>query len=173
MIAYGLAGALLLVAFVTDTRKQKIPNVLNVVGAVSGLVLHTATSGWEGAAFSAAGLLSGMVPMLVLYAIGAVGAGDVKLFAALGAITGAGFSIYAMTASLLLAGAGGLIFLLCRTEGLQRLRGVAFRLMHLLVLRDRTALKTAFAKPETPLRFPFMWAVLPGTAYAFIELYFQ
>ncbi|CAG7630011.1 prepilin peptidase [Paenibacillus allorhizosphaerae] len=173
MIAYWLAAALLLIAFVTDTRRQKIPNLLNLTGVVAGLALHTITNGWEGFVFAAVGLICGLLPMLALYAIGAVGAGDVKFFAALGAITGAGFSIYAMTASLLLAGAGGLAFLLCRTEGLLRLKAVALRLLQLFVFRDTTALRTALAKSESQLRFPFMWAVLPGTACAFMQLYAQ
>ncbi len=104
MWAWWMVGMMLALAFATDIRKQIIPNWLTAAGIGAGLLGHGMAQGGYGLAFSAAGLACGFIPMLLLYAVGGVGAGDVKLFGALGAMTGAVFTLYAMVASLFFAG---------------------------------------------------------------------
>lgn len=168
MLGIWFAAVMLAVAFVTDITKQKIPNWLTVTGAISGLIFHLATTGWNGLAFSAAGLACGFAPMLALYVLRAVGAGDVKLFAALGAFTGAVFSLYAMAASLICAGLIALFVLLWRSDGVQRLTHAGFLLIQLAAFRKLSVLKSDPAS-DGRLRFPFMWAVLPGVIITIIQ----
>jgi len=88
-----LAVAIALVAAVIDWRKGEIPNWLTLPALVVGPVLHFAISLKMGtnAAASEAGIsiagaiLCAVVPML-LYRQNAIGGGDVKLFAAIGAL---------------------------------------------------------------------------------------
>jgi prepilin peptidase CpaA len=161
------AGILLAVAFATDVRKRIIPNWLTATGAAAGLIGHAIAAGWEGLAGSALGLAAGLVPMLLLYALKGVGAGDVKLFAAVGAVTGAAFTLYAMAVSLCIAGFIACGVFLWRHDRLQRFRGVLGILMRIWLFRDLTALLKP-ACGEDRLRFPFMWAVLPGSVYSFL-----
>ncbi|MEK8128576.1 prepilin peptidase [Paenibacillus filicis] len=161
------AGLLLAVAFATDVRKRIIPNWLTVSGAGAGLIGHTIVSGWEGLTWSALGLAAGFVPMLLLYALKGVGAGDVKLFAAVGAVTGAAFTLYAMAVSLCIAGFIACAVFLWRHDRLQRFKGIFGILMRLWLFRDLTALLKP-SDEEERLRFPFMWAVLPGAVYSFL-----
>lgn len=72
-----------------DLRERRIPNSLNAAGAVLGLVLHTQASGLPGLWFSVRGLLLALCVYFVLFALRAMGAGDVKLQAAVGSMTGA------------------------------------------------------------------------------------
>jgi prepilin peptidase CpaA len=98
-----VSAALLLLtgaAALTDFRTRRIPNALTGAGIVTGLLLHTVADGWSGLGFSAAGMAAGFSLYLVLYAIRAMGAGDVKLMAAVGALAGtsAWFTIFVATA---------------------------------------------------------------------------
>src|SRR4029079_12666372 len=52
------------------------------------LVAHAWLSGLHGATFSLAGLGTGLGIFLILYVTGSIGAGDVKLMAAVGALVG-------------------------------------------------------------------------------------
>ncbi|MBP2440148.1 prepilin peptidase CpaA [Paenibacillus sp. PvP052] len=162
-----LAGLLLSVAFVTDITKHKIPNWLTLAGTGGGIIYHLTADSWNGLLFAGLGFLSGFVPMVALYALRAVAAGDVKLFAALGSLVGAIHVLYVMSASLLIAGCIAVFILLWRSDGLQRLKNTAVTLLRVVVFRDLTPLVWV-SVPSDRLRFPFMWAVAPGAAYTFI-----
>src|SRR5215813_8749651 len=81
---------LVVVAAVTDLRSRRIPNWLTLSGVLAGLGMNAflADRWWQGLAFSLLGLLTGFGLYVVLYIIRAMGAGDVKLMAAAGAIIG-------------------------------------------------------------------------------------
>lgn len=79
-------------AAVYDMRYRRIPNWLNVTGAVLGLAMNAwlIADGrpWPGLLFSLKGLGIAFGVYFVLYALRAMGAGDVKLMAAVGALVG-------------------------------------------------------------------------------------
>jgi len=86
----GVLLALLLLAGVMDYRTHRIPNLLVLGGLAFGLTyngfyppVHGAASWWG---FAGAGL--GLLALLPLYALGIMGAGDVKLMAMVGAFIG-------------------------------------------------------------------------------------
>jgi prepilin peptidase CpaA len=81
--------AMLSVAVVTDLRTRRIPNLVTVTGLAAGLVLAALLQGGVPlSALAGAGLaLLLAVPFL---ALGALGGGDVKLLAAVGAFVGPG-----------------------------------------------------------------------------------
>ncbi len=81
--------AVLLVAAVFDFRYRRIPNWLTVAGVLLGLAMNTIIGRPDGGlVFSLVGLLVAFAVYLVLYALRAMGAGDVKLMAAAGALLG-------------------------------------------------------------------------------------
>jgi prepilin peptidase CpaA len=88
--ALGLVAAA--TAAVTDVRSRRIPNWLTLPLACGAVGLHAAVGGGRDAGASLAGLfLAGLVPW-VCFRLShgrAIGGGDVKLFAALGALRGA------------------------------------------------------------------------------------
>lgn len=89
-----LAVAIALVAAVTDVRSHRIPNVLTFGAAVAAVLVHGYADGWSGAAAGAAGWLLGAVIFFPFFALGGMGAGDVKLLAALGAWLGPGAIVW-------------------------------------------------------------------------------
>jgi prepilin peptidase CpaA len=71
-----------------DLRRRAIANWINLAGLAAGLVYHTAGRGWAGLAWSAGGAAAGFTIFLVFYCLGGMGAGDLKLAAAFGALLG-------------------------------------------------------------------------------------
>ena len=75
----------LVVAAVIDGWKLKVPNWLTFPMIVGGWVYCATTLGWPGLGWSLAATGVGLALLLPLYAIGGMGAGDVKLLAGVGA----------------------------------------------------------------------------------------
>ena len=71
-----------------DVRYRRIPNVFVLATLFSGLIINFMAAGLAGLAASAGGCLLAFGLMFVLHVFGAMGAGDVKLFAAVGAVFG-------------------------------------------------------------------------------------
>lgn len=83
--------ALLLIAAVavaSDVRTRRIPNALTFGGALAALAYMGATAGLRGAGIAASGWLVGAALFFPFFALRGMGAGDVKLLAALGAWLG-------------------------------------------------------------------------------------
>ncbi len=81
------------VSFVTDLMSRRILNIITFPAILSGFVLHTVSSGMEGLLFSGAGFIVGFSLLLIPFLLGGMGAGDVKLMAAVGALMGTGFAL--------------------------------------------------------------------------------
>ena len=83
-----LLGATLLVATMTDIVSHRIPNILLAPSLSMALMFSVATQGPEGVLAALIGLAIGLAMLLPLYAMGAMGAGDVKLLGVAGAFLG-------------------------------------------------------------------------------------
>jgi prepilin peptidase CpaA len=82
-------SAILLVAAIGDLRTRRIPNRLVAILALLGIAFSVARLPFiEGLSLAGGGLLVGLVCWLPFYALGWLGAGDVKLYAAAGAWLG-------------------------------------------------------------------------------------
>ncbi len=71
-----------------DVRYRRIPNKLVLVTLLAGLTLNTIFGGTHGLLVSLGGFALAFGLMFFLHVFGTMGAGDVKLFAAIGAING-------------------------------------------------------------------------------------
>jgi len=75
---------------VFDVRTQRIPNLLTASSLIGGLLLHGAMGGWSSMGMSAAAALIGGAVFFIVFAAGGMGAGDIKLMAAVACIAGFG-----------------------------------------------------------------------------------
>lgn len=102
--AFVVLAAGVIAATVIDLKTRRIPNALTAAMTAAGIAL--AVSGMSGMPVKAAaiGFVIGLVLMLPGYALGATGAGDVKLMAAIGAIVGPGLVVVAFLCTALAGG---------------------------------------------------------------------
>ena len=108
---YGRIFALLILvvwAAIGDIRTRKIPNRLTASFALLGFSLQFMGDVPRGAITSILGLVAGLIVFLLPYLMGAMGAGDVKLMAAIGALSNWRFVLVVM---LFTALAGGIVVL--------------------------------------------------------------
>ncbi|HZP48373.1 MAG TPA: A24 family peptidase [Vicinamibacterales bacterium] len=98
-----VAGGVLSTAI--DLRTRRIPNVLTGATAIVGLAVAAFGVGSVTLAQALGGLAIGLLVMLPGHVIGATGAGDVKLFAALGTFLGPGGALLAFLYTAMAGGA--------------------------------------------------------------------
>jgi prepilin peptidase CpaA len=117
--------AIVLVAAIYDLRFRRIPNWLNLSGVIVGVVLNTILFARPGFIGAVLGIGCALIVYLPLYLIRGLGAGDVKLMAAVGAIAGPGnwFGIFIATA--LLGGVVSIVFVALKRRFQQTYLNVA------------------------------------------------
>jgi len=158
------------IAFITDMKHSVIPNYLSVGAAIIGLGLQSAISGGDGFMNALLGFAAGFGLLLPLYIFKAVGAGDVKLFGGIGALTGMSFVLSAIVYALMLAGIIGIGMLIFRRELWRRLARWFQKLRLFMYVRDVGVLEAD--RPNAKLTFPFMYAVAPAVLLSFVESQF-
>src|SRR5215469_17425209 len=161
---YLLMGAVLaaVIGGVSDLRSAHIPNWLTYSGTLAALATREVWLGWTGLKGGFAGLLIAAVPFFLLFVIGAMGGGDVKLMACVGAWAG---GVHIVSVMITAALAGGLLALLYAIFG-QGVGQTARNLydltrFHLVSgLRPHPVLNVGTTKA---LRVPFGVAIAIGT----------
>lgn len=103
------AIAVAVIAAGWDLRTRRIPNWLTFGSALAAVVLHGYMGGPAAAGWALAGWLVGVAFFLPIFALGGMGAGDVKLLAALGAWLGPGPIVWVALFSLIAGGVIGLV----------------------------------------------------------------
>jgi prepilin peptidase CpaA len=159
-----LAAALVLVAAFIDMRSRRIPNWLTLLGVLVGLGLNAFTYGLAGVRNSLGGMLLGFSAYLILYLLRAMGAGDVKLMAALGAIVGPENWVAVFIASAVAAGVLALALMVWKG----RVRETVFNT--LLIVQELAHFRAPFkrnthldVKDPRSLNMPHGVAIAAGT----------
>ena len=104
-----VAVVVALIAVFCDLRTRRIPNVLTFGAALLAIAVHGYLGGWSGAGMAILGWVAGAAFFFPLFALGGMGAGDVKLLAALGAWLGPAATVWVALFSAIAGGAMGLI----------------------------------------------------------------
>lgn len=170
LLAGGLLAALLATALWHDLVSRRIPNRVVLAGLLAGLACQLflpqgagffrSSPGSLGVVSALLGLLAGGGLLLPLYLLRAMGAGDVKLMAAVGVFLG---PLQVVGAVLLTFLAGGVLALLAalvsRSFG-QVLNNLRLMLLYLVAGKE-AGLKLADA--PTSGRLPYALAICVGT----------
>ncbi len=109
-----LVAVTLIVAAWIDGRQLRVPNWLTFPMVLSGLVFSTCVGGWSGMGDGLLGMVVGLLTLLPLYAVGGMGAGDVKLMAGIGAWLGPWVTLYAFCISTVVGAVMAVIMVLWR-----------------------------------------------------------
>ena len=147
-------------AALVDATKRRIPNLVSLATAAAGIVLAATHVSSISLTSSLLGFAIGFALMLPGHLFGATGAGDVKLFAAAGAVLGAHRIIPAF---LFVAIAGGLLAI-----GIAWRRGRLRRTLRFtarLCGRPRDG-RAEIESPDEHNRFPYGPAIAVGCVVA-------
>jgi prepilin peptidase CpaA len=151
-----LAAALAVIAGWTDWRSRRIPNWLTVPALLLGVAVNS-IGGWVGLKDSLLGLALGLGLMIPLVLLRALGAGDLKLVAALGAILGPERLLEVLFVAVLVAGIMAVILIVWKKR-VRETAGNIFRLLGALLSFHMPQPDVTLENPRA-LKVPFGVAV--------------
>jgi len=162
------ALAVAIAAAIMDVQQHRIPNWLTYPAIVGGVLLRSVFYGWHGMIAAVGGCLLAGGIVFVFYTLRAMGAGDLKLLAALGSMAGPTHTINILIATGVAGGVLALIYVVYRG----RTRTTLTNMGALLKFHAWAGLQ---AHPElnldnpNTLRMPYGLAIAAGTLFTFIN----
>lgn len=139
-----VVGIVTLLAATTDLWRFKVYNALTLPTLGLGLIAALALGGWAGLGASLLGAGFGFGILVVFFALGGVGAGDVKLLTAVGAWLGPFWTVHVFCAAALAAGAYAVALIFARDGAL----GVA---VEVLAVRRAVFAPAMLGRPEADI----------------------
>jgi prepilin peptidase CpaA len=153
----GAVLALAIVAVAFDVRTRRIPNLLTFGSAILALLVAMVSGGLTATMTAVFAWMLGVALFLPVFALGGMGAGDVKLLAALAAWLGPVDAVYMTIFTAMAGGVIGLAVALARGYTRRALSNIWLMLMHWrvvgpkpvpgLTLSDGHAPRLAYAIP--------------------------
>jgi prepilin peptidase CpaA len=163
-----LVTAILVVAAVIDGWKLKVPNWITFPMIISGWIYSTWFFGWPGLGWSLMGTGIGLALLLPLYAIGGMGAGDVKLLAGVGAWVWGTVTLYSFCLSAVIGGGIALLMVLYRRSWSKHRDQFMAIFNEVVTVRDPTQLSTLAAERKSSmLLLPYGIPIALGTILYF------
>lgn len=164
-----LVSGLLIWAAWIDGKELRVPNWLTYPMVLSGLVYGAAVGGWGGLGAALLGMMMGLATLLPLYAVGGMGAGDVKLMAGMGAWVGASTTWYAFCVSVVV----GAIMAVCMAAYRRKLghhyQNFWLIAMEWLTIKDpRQLAAIAAERKPTMLLLPYGIPICIGSIMYFV-----
>lgn len=151
------ATSIAAVAVFTDTKYGLVPNQLTFSAILGGVTAHGVAGGPEGLLFALQGAALGLGLFLLPFLWGAMGAGDVKLLAGLGALVGPALVFGTFAFSTMLGGVIAFV-ILARELGWQ---------LTLVNVTSGWGALLSMAQPDgAPHRFPFASAIFFGLFFS-------
>jgi prepilin peptidase CpaA len=150
-----------------DLRYRKIPNWATLPGIVLGLGVSILFGGWGGMKASGIGFLIGFGALLVLFVLGWMGGGDVKLMAAVGALKGYPFVVSALFYSLIVGVVIGVAMLIWNRKTQRAFKNLFF----VVASRFSPLIPKQNINREETQKIPFGLAIVAGTLWAMIVGY--
>jgi prepilin peptidase CpaA len=150
----------IVMAATTDLRYRRIPNWLVLIALALSLTLKIASGevgAWVG------GLLVGFGAFIPLYALRAMGAGDVKLMAVVGAFLGPMPASGAVVATLLAGGVLSIVVALANGSLRRAIENVRFMLTNLIINGIQRAGSGIDVPPDSAGSVPYGAAIAAGT----------
>jgi len=153
---------------VSDIRARRIPNWLTYGGLVAGLALRTILEGWRGLGQGAAGILAGGGIFFLFYLVRGMGAGDVKLMAAVGAWIGVRQAVVVMIATAVAGGILGVVYMVFYRRVGSTVQNIAELIRFHLTSGIRPHPEVNLGDPGS-IQVPYGLAIAMGTLYVFMS----
>ncbi|MGG3468011.1 prepilin peptidase [Neobacillus pocheonensis] len=152
--------AALIICLITDLKSRKILNIITLPTIAFGLIFNILTSGLDGFLISGKGFLVGLAILIIPYLLGGMGAGDVKLMAAIGALMGTSFVFYSFIYTALIGGVIALL-LIIKTNGLRN--SIKSFFFNVVLFRSNLGSIILSKNKESSVSFPYGVAIVLGT----------
>jgi prepilin peptidase CpaA len=169
---WSLALVLTFCAACIDGRTQRIPNWLTVSGLTAGVLAHGVLSGLSGVLTAIEGAGLGLAIVLPLVWLRALGAGDGKLMAALGAVVGPQMLCFVLFASVLVAGLMAAILTVRAGRVRETFHNIGLILMGFLTFGFKAHPEISLDNPDA-LKLPFGVAAAVGTLICFVAAHWH
>lgn len=117
----------------SDLKERKIPNEITFSGILIGIILNLLMGGWTGLLQGILGMFVGMAIFFLPFAMGGMGAGDVKLMGAIGALMGWEFSVMTALFAAIIGGIMVVIHLIYVGKLRDTLKKMLYALINLLL----------------------------------------
>jgi prepilin peptidase CpaA len=166
------ALAVAIAAAVIDVQQRRIPNWLTYPAIGMGVLLRAYYFGWHGLLTALGGCLLAGGIVFVFYAVRAMGAGDLKLLAALGTMTGPRYSLMILMGTALAGGVMALIYAAYRGRLWSTLMNTASVMKFHAGAGLQAHPEANLDNPEA-LRLPYGLAIASGTFYAFVTAWWR
>lgn len=161
----------LVVAAVIDGLQLKVPNWITFPMILSGWVVSSLLFGWAGLGCSLLGTVVGLALLMPAYAVGGMGAGDVKLLAGVGAWMGMSHTFWAFLVSAIVGGVIAVGMVLYRRAWRHHQRQFWAILGEFLVIRNPTQLAAVAAERKSSMfLLPYGIPIAIGTIGYFISM---
>lgn len=167
-----VALALAVFAAVLDLQQHRIPNWLTYPGILVGFALRGVFFGWKGLLSALLGFLLAGGVMFLFYAVRAMGAGDVKLLAAIGALAGPRQAVGVLLATAIFGGILAIVYAFSKRRMLSTLKNVGSVLRFHAVSGVHSHPKVNLDNPAA-LRMPYGLAIALGTLYMFTSIWWR
>lgn len=158
---------LISLSLISDIKTYKIKNKIVLTFMILGMGANVVTDGIQGIKVSLLGLITPILILFILYALRMLGAGDIKLFSAIGSIMGAKFVLNSMAFSFLSGGVIAIIILVLRKNGAERLRYLWLYIKNTFLSMSIHPY-TEFEDKEDTGKFRFAYAIFLGTVMELI-----
>jgi prepilin peptidase CpaA len=167
-----IALALAIAAAIIDVQQHRVPNWLTYPGIGLGVVLRGSLLGWKGLAGAVEGCLLAGGIMFLFYAVRAMGAGDVKLMAAIGSLVGPRQAGVVLLATAIFGGVLAIVYAVYRRRMGATLRNLGSVLRFHASAGLQAHPELNLDNPAT-LRMPYGLAIAAGTLYAFLAMWWS
>jgi prepilin peptidase CpaA len=159
-----LLTASLIVAATFDALRFRVPNRLTFPLVVGGWAYSTVAFGWEGLGWSLLGTGVGFALLFPAHAIGGMGAGDVKLFAGVGAWLHAAQTWHAFCVSAVVGGLIAIALVTWRRAWRKHWNQFQIILIEVLTVREPGALSALAAERKNSMvLLPYAVPIMVGT----------
>ncbi|WDV46946.1 A24 family peptidase [Clostridiaceae bacterium M8S5] len=154
---------LLSVSVVQDIKTYKVKNTLTICFMCIGIITNLYLCKIEGLTDSLLGIFCPIIILWILFRLRILGAGDIKIFSAIGAINGVRFVLYAILFSFLVGGVIGIVYMITNKDILKRMRYFYSYIKAIILTQSVPKYnKSEFTK------FPFSSAIIGGVMVGII-----
>lgn len=162
---------LLILALKSDIKTYKIKNNIVLPFIVIGFLTNMYLDGIAGILFSFKGMAFPIITLIIFFVLRMLGAGDIKLFSAIGAIMGLEFVLYTIVYSFLAGGVISLVLIIIRKNVFERFKHF-FQYLKSCILTQSILQYTDFDDKSDGGKFRFAFAMVCGVFINIVILNF-